>query len=82
MLEAYEVTFRLTAFLAIFVVMAVAERLAPKRQLRVSRLKRWLNNLGLLLVDTLTVRLLFPVAAAGFAVYCTQQGWVDGEKEA
>ncbi|MFD2179826.1 sterol desaturase family protein [Veronia pacifica] len=75
MLESYEVVFRLSAFIGIFVIMAIAERLAPKRALRVSWVKRWLNNLGLLVVDTITVRLLFPVAAAGFAVYCQQQGW-------
>ncbi|WP_328590329.1 hypothetical protein [Veronia nyctiphanis] len=64
MLESNEVAFRLGAFIGIFIIMAVAEKLAPKRALRHSKVKRWLNNIGLMVVNTLVVRLVFPVAAA------------------
>lgn len=52
--------------------MALWEALSPRRPLSVGRLRRWPNNLGLVVIDTLVVRLLFPVAAVGAAL------WAEG----
>jgi len=71
----HEMTIRLSAFLAVFTSMAVWEWLAPKRQLSVSKGLRWFNNLSLVMLNSLIVRLLFPVAAVGVAAYCAREGW-------
>lgn len=66
---------RLVAFSTVFVAMAVWELVAPRRSLDVGRLARWLANLGLLVIDTVVVRVLFPAAAVGAAVVSQERGW-------
>lgn len=70
-----EVTIRLGFFLGVFVVMAVWEWLAPCRALSVSKMVRWFNNLSLVLLNSILLRLLFPAAAVGMALFAKQQGW-------
>ncbi len=36
---------------------------------------RWANNLGLVALNTVLVRLLFPAAAVGMAAFAAGQGW-------
>ena len=55
--------------------MAVWEVLAPRRARVMPRLQRWPGNLGIVVVNTLLLRVLFPVAAVGLAVVCQNQGW-------
>ncbi len=62
-----ETVIRLGSFAAVFVAMALWERLAPRRAPTVSTALRWVNNLGLLLLNTVLLRLLFPAAAVGLA---------------
>ena len=72
---ANEPLIRVGFFLCILVVMAVWERLAPRRPREIPRLLRWTNNLGVVFVDALLVRALFPVAAVGLAVLAEGEGW-------
>ncbi|MGB5558454.1 MAG: sterol desaturase family protein [Paracoccaceae bacterium] len=70
-----EPTIRLTVFLAVLVAMAFWEVAAPRRRVEIPRLLRWSNNLGLVVLDTLLVRLAFPVVAVGLAVIARENGW-------
>lgn len=70
-----ELPIRLGFFFGIFAVMAVWELIAPRRVLTASKLIRWGNNIGLVFFNSFVVRLLFPVAAVGMAVFANQQGW-------
>jgi sterol desaturase/sphingolipid hydroxylase (fatty acid hydroxylase superfamily) len=65
----HEQVIRLAAFVAMLVSMAAWETLAPRRALAVPKAKRWANNLALLLINSILVRVLFPAAAIGFAVF-------------
>jgi sterol desaturase/sphingolipid hydroxylase (fatty acid hydroxylase superfamily) len=73
--QTHEISIRLSFFLGIFVVMAAWELVAPRRALTVSRAVRWANNLGLVVFNTILLRLLFPAAAVGMAAITTTQGW-------
>ncbi|PKF51870.1 sterol desaturase family protein [Enterovibrio nigricans] len=73
-IESRETVFRLLAFFSLFGVMALAEWLFPKRLLTVKKAKRWFNNISLMMLNTLAVRLVFPIAAAGFAAWCASRG--------
>jgi len=73
--QAHEVTIRLGFFLGIFAVMALWEVLAPRRALSVSKAMRWVNNLGLVALNTVLLRLLFPAAAVGLAAFAAERGW-------
>nr|WP_272913401.1 sterol desaturase family protein [Desulfomonile tiedjei] len=66
---------RLGAFLGIFFGMALAELVAPRRRLLTSKASRWFANIGIVAINTVLVRLLFPVAAVGMAVIAAQRSW-------
>jgi len=74
-IEAQEEIIRLSFFLGIFAAVALWELAAPRRALTVSKAVRWLNNLGLVVLNTLLLRLLFPAAAVGVAAWASDQGW-------
>jgi len=71
----YEIAIRLIFFLGIFGLMAWWESRAPRRPLSLPRAVRWSNNLGLVFLNTLTLRLLFPAAAVGVAAFAAERGW-------
>ncbi len=72
---ANEPAIRLAAFFGILALMAAWEAVAPRRARLHSRTVRWTANLGLVVFNTVLVRLLFPFAAVAFAVLATQRGW-------
>jgi sterol desaturase/sphingolipid hydroxylase (fatty acid hydroxylase superfamily) len=74
-LQNHEAVIRLGFFLGIFAVMAAWEIMAPRRELTLSRWIRWSNNLGLVALNTIVLRLLFPAAAVGMAAYAAGEGW-------
>ncbi|MEW8506459.1 MAG: sterol desaturase family protein [Candidatus Thiodiazotropha sp.] len=70
-----ELPIRLSFFFGIFVLIALWEIHSPRRQLTVSKGVRWINNLGLVMLNTAVLRLLFPAAAVGAAAIAQEQGW-------
>jgi hypothetical protein len=54
---------RLSAFVGMFALLAAWEVLAPRRSQDIGRAWHWPNNLGVVVVDTLVLRVLFPTAA-------------------
>jgi sterol desaturase/sphingolipid hydroxylase (fatty acid hydroxylase superfamily) len=75
LLLANEPLIRVAFFLGILVAMAIWEVAAPRRRREIPRLIRWSNNLGVVVIDTILVRLTFPVVAVGLAVTAEAQGW-------
>jgi sterol desaturase/sphingolipid hydroxylase (fatty acid hydroxylase superfamily) len=72
---ATEPQLRLIVFLGVLVAMAVWELAAPRRRQEIPRVIRWTNNLGLVVIDTLVLRLSFPILAVGLAVTAQDLGW-------
>ena len=70
-----EIEIRITAFVGIFMLMALGELVAPRRQNSIVRNKRWPSNLGLFICDALLLRFFFPVAAVGVAAAAQSNGW-------
>ena len=71
----HENSIRLGTFVCVFVVMAIIEHLAPRRKLHVNKQKRWFTNFGLVIVDTITLRLIMPFAAIAVASISVEKGW-------
>jgi sterol desaturase/sphingolipid hydroxylase (fatty acid hydroxylase superfamily) len=74
-LLAHEAAIRLSAFTGVFAAMALWELLAPRRSQAIGRLWRWPGNIGVVVLDTLLVRLVFPTAAVGLALLAQAYGW-------
>jgi sterol desaturase/sphingolipid hydroxylase (fatty acid hydroxylase superfamily) len=72
---AYEPLIRLTAFGAVFAVMAIWEVIGPRRKQAIGRYWRWPNNLGVVVLDTLLVRILFPTTGIGLALLAEARGF-------
>ncbi|MBW0003355.1 MAG: sterol desaturase family protein [Hyphomicrobiales bacterium] len=72
---AHEPFIRLGAFVGVLVAMAVWELLAPRRHQSVGRVRRWPGNLGVVVLDTLILRIVFPTAAVGMALVAGAHGF-------
>lgn len=70
-----EAAVRLGCFAGVLVAMAVWELLAPRRHLTVRKTPRWASNLGLVVLNTITARLLIPVTAVAAAGLAESRGW-------
>ena len=70
-----EKVIRLIAFLGIFAAMALWEVASPRRPRHITRRQRWTGNLGIVVLNTLLLRLMFPAAAVGMAAFTESQGW-------
>lgn len=71
----HETAIRLGCFLGVFVAMALWELLAPRRKRVMGRGVRWFSNLGIVVIDTLLLRVTFPVVAVGMALLAEEWGW-------
>lgn len=78
-LEAWVLThewmIRIGAFAGVFALVALWELASPRRALQLPRAQRWASNLGIVLLNTAIVRLLFPTAAVGMAALSAEKGW-------
>lgn len=72
---ANEPAIRLSAFIGIFALMAIWEAAAPRRTRLHPRGVRWTANLGLVVLNSVLLRLVFPMAAVGFATLAAERGW-------
>ena len=71
----YEPWIRLGGFCAVFLTVALAERWAPRRRAGTAATPRWRANLGLVVVDSVLLRLLNAASAVGAAVAVEARGW-------
>jgi sterol desaturase/sphingolipid hydroxylase (fatty acid hydroxylase superfamily) len=66
---------RLGVFGSILAAMVVWELLAPRRRQSIGRASRWPSNIGVVVLDTVLVRLLFPIGAVALALLGEARGW-------
>jgi sterol desaturase/sphingolipid hydroxylase (fatty acid hydroxylase superfamily) len=72
---AHEALIRLAFFVGIFVLVALAEVFDPRRPHLTSKASRWFGNISIVVINSVVLRLLFPVGAAGIAVWVQDRGW-------
>ena len=71
----YEPLLRISAFVGIFVLMAVWEAMAPRRRPAFRRKARWPHNIALLVIDLVVIRVVAPGAAIAVAAAGEINGW-------
>ncbi|MCI5078165.1 sterol desaturase family protein [Oricola sp.] len=73
-----EATIRLLAFLAIFFAMALYELWSPRLEREEMRgawkSRRWFTNLSIVILSSVALRIVFPAAAVGSAIWAEAQG--------
>ncbi|MFN0218226.1 MAG: sterol desaturase family protein [Hyphomicrobium sp.] len=75
LLSSYEPLIRLSAFAGVFALIAGWEIMAPRRRQQIGRGRRWPSNIGVVVLDTILVRLLLPTTAVGVALLAETRGW-------
>lgn len=72
---AHEPSIRAAFFVGVLVVMAVLERMLPRRPWSAKRGMRWVSNLGIVVLNTAILRVALPATAVGIALFAEHQGW-------
>ncbi len=74
-----EATIRFAAFVAIFATMALLELTLPRLQRPelsgALKRQRWLTNISMVILSSALLRLVFPVAAVGTAIWSETKGY-------
>jgi len=73
-LLTHEPTIRLGVFASLLVALALAEAAFPRRPRTFSRWVRWPSNLAIVALNTGLLRLVFPIAAVGAALWASDRG--------
>lgn len=68
----HEPLIRLGIFTGLLLLFIVWELLKPRRPRQWPRGRRWVANFGLLLIDTAALRIFFPLAAVGIALFAQE----------
>src|SRR5262245_4351333 len=66
---------RFIVFGGVLGAMAAWELAAPRRKQELGRKTRWPGNLGIVVLDTLLVRLIFPMGAVAVAFAAEERAW-------
>lgn len=74
-----EPAWRLAFFAVIFLLLAALElahpRLERRELMRALKTQRWLTNLSILILSSLMLRMIFPAAATGVALFANAHGY-------
>ena len=72
---SHELIIRLGFFFGVLGIMGSWEIIAPCRALSTPKIPRWISNLGIVFLNSAVLRILFPAAAVGMAVFAHQHEW-------
>ena len=73
--ELTEPQIRLGIFIGLFLVLAMMEYLAPRRELEHVKAKRWFTNWLIVIIDSFILRLVFTGAAVGVSLWAEINGY-------
>ena len=71
----HEATIRMAFFVGIFGIVALLELAVSRRPLTISKAGRWFTNIGIVIINTVVLRVLVPAGALGISVWIGRQGW-------
>lgn len=72
-LEQYEGVVRMSVFVGVLISMGILEALLPRKRRTQPRAQRWTTNAVIVVLDTLLLRVAFPVLAVGLAAQLYDQ---------
>ena len=72
---SHEPAIRFTFFAGILALMGFWEWIAPRRPYHTSKRSRWFSNLGIVIIDSLALRLVFPATAVYIASLNESNSW-------
>lgn len=73
-LLSHEGQIRLTIFIFLFLLLGIIEFWKPFRKASIPKKRRWTANIALTILNTVALRLCFPTAAVGIAIWAEGHG--------
>lgn len=70
-----EISIRLGFLFGVVLLLFIAEQLSPRRKTKRSKTSRWFNNFGLVVLNSIVLKLVAPIGATGVALYANSQEW-------
>lgn len=70
-----ELSFRLGVFVSLLLMLSGLEYFFPRRQLLFPKIRRWFSNISLSIINTLFVKLVFPITVVGVASLLVENEW-------
>jgi sterol desaturase/sphingolipid hydroxylase (fatty acid hydroxylase superfamily) len=71
----HEGAIRLAFFFGVLIPIALWELFLPRRTLTIHKSVRWIGNMGIIVLNTVALRVLFPVLAIDIAIMARENGW-------
>jgi sterol desaturase/sphingolipid hydroxylase (fatty acid hydroxylase superfamily) len=62
-------------YFGLIVVVSLVECIIPRRRADDTLRLRWASNIGIMILDVVIVRMIFPVLGMGVAALCAERGW-------
>jgi sterol desaturase/sphingolipid hydroxylase (fatty acid hydroxylase superfamily) len=62
-------------YFGIIIALALLEWAVPRRVAGDTLRLRWTGHIGIAIVDTIVVRLIFPITGLAWAIFCGEHGW-------
>lgn len=75
MIFNYEIWIRLSCFSVMLCLLILCEKFFPRRDWRYPKTVRWLSHLGIVSLNTLILRLAFPILAIDAALIAEKHSW-------
>lgn len=66
---------RLGFFAVILIIMAFLEFILPRRNVKADRLLRWTSNIGIVILDSIIVRIVLPTTTIAVALYAENMNY-------
>jgi len=70
-----EAQVRIGFFLGVLIIMGLWELKKPRREATVSKLSRWINNLGLIFFNSFVLKILLPITSTATAALALENNW-------
>ncbi len=74
-ISGHEGALRLSVFAGLLMGLIILESLFPRKKRTQARLRRWFTNIMIVVIDSIILRLVFPIIAVGAALWAQQKGW-------
>ena len=62
-------------YFGVIIALAMLEWVVPRRAAGDTLRQRWTGNVGIAIVDTIVIRVLFPMTGFAWALFCSERGW-------
>lgn len=73
--QEIDMIIRVIIFFIVFIMVASAETVVPRRKLMLSKAHRWFTNIVIVALNPVVVKSIFPILPIGLSILALEKGW-------